>query len=251
MTHMLRSFVLAASWLLLTCLPSQAGEFAVNPVRLELGTAVRSGAVTVANESTEKLNFQLQAMEWTQDATGKDQYTETRDLIFFPKILSVEPGQEGVVRVGLKSGAATVEKTFRLFIEELPGAAKKPDGNGVHINFLVRFGLPIFVAPAQAQDGLTIEALDIKAGGIAISAKNTGNRHQMYKRLHLEGLDAAGNRVYAMDIADRYLLAGTLKSYSAELTAEQCRRMAVLAVEIQTDRVSQTRKLDVSRTMCP
>ena len=54
-------------------------------MRLDLGPRAKSGVLTVTNEGEEKLNFQLQAMEWTQDAAGKDVYNETQDLIFFPQ----------------------------------------------------------------------------------------------------------------------------------------------------------------------
>src|SRR4051812_3587352 len=79
-----------------------AGEFTVNPILLELGAAARSGAITVRNDGKVPLSFQLQAMEWAQDTGGKDQYLETRDLIFYPKILTIEPGKEGLVRVGTR-----------------------------------------------------------------------------------------------------------------------------------------------------
>lgn len=242
-----------ASALLLACaqVPVIAGEFTVNPVRVDLGPNARSAAVTVVNEGPEKLNFQLQGMDWAQDAAGKDQYTETRDLIFFPRIMTLEPGQEGTVRIGLKTPASTAERTFRLFIEELPGIVKKPEGNGAQINFLVRFGLPIFAGPLQPQDGLAIEALAVKNGVVSLGARNTGNRHQQYKSLHLEGTDTSGARIYALDIADRYLLAGTVKTYTTALTPEQCRKIAVLSVELQTDKLTERSKLDLGRAMCP
>jgi fimbrial chaperone protein len=242
--------VALAGWLLLAC-RAFAGEFIVNPVRLELGAQAKSAAVTVSNDGTERLSFQLQAMDWTQDANGKDQYTESRDLIFFPKLLTVEAGQEAVVRVGLRNPASTEEKTFRLFIEELPGPVKRPEGNSAQINFLVRFGLPIFAAPPQPRDGLAIETLDVRNGTVAVAARNTGNRHQRFQSIRLEGTDAAGKKTYGLDIADRYLLAGVLKSYTATLTPEQCRSTATLGIEIVTDKLTEKRKLDVSRAMCP
>ena len=117
-------------------------------MRLDVRHSAKSASVSVVNDGAEKLSFQLQAMDWSQDLDGKDLYTESRDLIFFPKLMSVEPGQEAIVRIGFKTNAASVEKTYRLFIEELPGVVKKVEGSSAQINFLVRFGLPIFAAPA-------------------------------------------------------------------------------------------------------
>jgi fimbrial chaperone protein len=240
----------AACLFLLTCAQAFAGVFAVNPVRLDLGPRARSGVVTVTNEGEEKLNFQLQVMEWTQDAAGKDEYKETRDLIFFPKILAVEAGEEGIVRVGIRAPAVGNEKTYRLFLEELPGSRKPVEGNGAQINLLIRFGAPIFSATSAPQDNLEIEHFELKKGVIDLAAKNTGNRHQVVKGVHLKGADAAGNVIFALDLADRYLLAGTRKSYTSVIGVEQCLRIAVLSVEFKTDKANEIRKLDVTRAMC-
>lgn len=230
--------------------PLQAGEFTVDPIRLELGAAARSGVITVRNEGKEKLGFQLQASEWSQDALGKDQYSETRDLIFFPKIMSVDPGEVGVVRVGTRAAVVQTEKTYRLFIEELPGAAKEAQAPGATLNVLIRFGAPIFVTPLNPSDSAAIASLELARGVLTLSVKNTGNRHQVIQGIQLAGVDAQGKEVYAMTLADRYLLAGANKSYTATIPADQCAKITGLSVELKTDKVGVKRKLDVSRAMC-
>lgn len=236
--------------LCLVCCTAFAGEFIVNPVRLDVAPSAKSASVSVVNDGADKLSFQLQAMEWSQDKDGKDQYTESRDLVFFPKLMSIEPGQEAIVRVGFRTTAATVERTYRLFIEELPGVVKKAEGNGAQINFLVRFGLPIFAAPVLPQDGLAIETLDLKNSVLSFTTINTGNRHQMYKSIRIEGLSPVNKAVFGLDIADRYLLASSSKPYKTTLTTEQCKSVAVVNIEIQTDKLTQSRKLDVTPSMC-
>lgn len=229
---------------------AKAGEFSVNPIRLELGAAVKTGVIGVRNDDKQKLNFQLQAMEWTQDATGKDIYTDTQGLVFFPKILSIEPAEERLIRVGAKASAVPTEKTYRLFIEELPGLVKTPEGNSAQINVLIRFGAPVFVAPLKPQDSLDIDRFTVAKGAITIQAKNTGNRHQLVRGIELKGADAGGNEVYALTLADRYLLAGTVKTYATTLSAAQCAKISSLALEFMTDKLSEKRKIDVTRAMC-
>ena len=245
-------FRVALALLALTVPPAAvAGEFSVNPIRVDLDAKARSAAITVVNEGKEKLSFQLQAMDWTQDATGADQYSETRDLVFFPKITSVEAGQEVLIRVGLKAGATATERSFRLFIEELPGPVKAPEGGNVaRINVLIRFGVPIFAAPIQPQDGLAIESLAMKSGLVSFGARNTGNRHHVFRSIRLQGKNADGQRVYGLEIADRYLLASSLKSFSATVPPGECRQLASLELEIQTDKLTESRKLEVSAPMC-
>ena len=228
-----------------------AGEFSVNPIRLELGASARSGVIAIKNEDRQKLSFQIDAKEWTQDAAGKDQYADTDALIFFPKIMSVEPGETGLIRVGAKAAAAPTEKTYRLFMEEMPGATKKLEGSGAQINVLIRFGAPVFIAPLKPQDSLDIESFGLTRGNVTISAKNTGNRHQVVQGIELKGIDAGGSEVYALTLADRYLLTGSAKTYTAAISADQCAKITQLSLEFKTDKLSVARKLGVTRAMCP
>jgi fimbrial chaperone protein len=250
-TTVWRSRIAAVGCALFACSPAYAGEFSVNPIRLELGQAARSGALTVTNDGKVPLGFQLQAMEWIQDEQGKDQYLETRDLIFFPKILSVEPGQDGVVRVGIKTPVVPTEKTYRIFIEEMPGNAQRAEGKGPQIAFLIRFGAPVFVAPVKPEDGLEVTAPKMAGGAVTFQARNSGNRHQMVQAIELRGIDAAGKEVYATKLADRYILAHATKPYSASIAAEQCAKMTSLEVEIKTDKLAARQKMDVTPAMCP
>ena len=251
MNPTLRTFVLAtACCVLFTAGFATAGEFSVNPIRLDLGVSARSGVIAIKNEDPQKLGFQIEAKEWTQDAAGKDQYTDTDALIFFPKIMSVEPGETGLIRVGAKATAVPTEKTYRLFIEEMPGATKKLEGSGAQINVLIRFGAPVFVAPLKPQDSLDIESFGLIKGNVTISAKNTGNRHQVVQGIELTGIDAGGNEVYALTLADRYLLTGSAKTYSAAIPADKCAKITQLSLEFKTDKLSVARKLGISRAMC-
>lgn len=227
-----------------------AGEFLVNPIRIDLGAAVRSGVIAIKNEDKQKLSFQIEAKEWEQDATGKDQYADTNALIFFPKIMSVEPGEEGLIRVGARTAALPTEKTYRLFMEELPGASKKPEGSGAQINVLIRFGAPVFIAPLKPQDRLDIESFSLAKGSIRFAAKNSGNRHQVVQGIELKGSDEGGKPVYALTLADRYLLTGTSKVYTAIIPADQCAKITRLSLEFKTDKLTVAHKLDVSRAMC-
>ena len=212
---------------------------------------MRSSVIMVKNEGKEKLSFQLEAKEWTQDSSGKDVYSETRDLIFFPKIMSIDPGQEGLVRVGAKIPITASERTYRLFIEELPAATQQAPRAGAQINVLIRFGEPIFVQPLKPQDSLAIEAGALTKGALTFSVRNTGNRHQVVQGIRIRGTDAAGAEAYALTLADRYLLAGTLKTYTTSIAPEICTKLVDVQVEAKTDKATAKHKVDVTRAMCP
>jgi len=54
----------------------------------------------------------MKAFEWTQDSEGKDKYTETQDILFFPKIMVSEKKEERILRAGIRMPAVTKEKTY-------------------------------------------------------------------------------------------------------------------------------------------
>ncbi len=107
--------------LLLLPVAARAGDWRVSPIRLDLGRDAKSGAVTVANDSDDRLQVQMKAYEWTQDAEGKDRYEETGEILFFPRMMILERKEEKILRAGIRVPAVAKEKTYRLFIEEIPG----------------------------------------------------------------------------------------------------------------------------------
>src|SRR5512145_3038365 len=121
---------------------ARAGVWRVSPIRLDLGREAKTGVITVINGAEEKLQFQMTAHEWVQDDEGKDVYAESADLVYYPKIMVIEPKEERILRAGIRVPAAAREKAYRLFIEEIPEPRKSP---GTSVAIAVRFGVPIFV----------------------------------------------------------------------------------------------------------
>src|SRR5512134_2372390 len=138
--------------LAVTASPTLASNFNIMPTSLDLSAGVKSGVFSVVNSGDEKLNCQIDLKEWSQDAEGKDVYTEAKDIVFFPKIMTVEPNEQRAVRIGIKGPPTLKEKTYRLFVEEIPSQKKQSDEKtagkitaGLTIAF--RYATPIFVKP--------------------------------------------------------------------------------------------------------
>lgn len=237
-------------YLWLAAAPAFCGEFTVNPIRLDLDSTVRSSAITVKNEDQKKISFQVRAMEWTQDTDGRDQYRDTRELVYFPRVMTTEAGEARVIRIGTKFPLVPKEKAYRLFIEELPEAAGAGTDKRAQVNMLIRFGAPIFVKPLKPEDHAEVENIEMTHGELALLARNSGNEHLVVEGINLTGVDVQGHEVYALTIADRYLLAGAIKRYSTVIPQDQCEKIADLAIEFKTDKVTLRRKLEVSRAMC-
>jgi len=226
---------------------SYSGEFRVSPIRLDLDAKARSGVVTVLNEADVKLQCQMKALEWAQDGEGKDVYNETQDIIFFPRLMTVDPKSERIIRAGIKIPAVAKEKTYRLFIEEIP-EPKKTEGTAVAVT--IRFGVPIFVRPVKEEAKGAIKNVGLSKGAISIAVKNTGNVHLIINSVAILGKDQKGGRTFSRELSGWYLLNGASRTYSAPIPPDACVKTAAFDVEVKTDKLNLKHTLNVDASMC-
>jgi fimbrial chaperone protein len=235
--------VLAVIAFALSSFAANAAEFSVSPIRLHFEPGARSGAVTVTNDDARPLRMQLRLMRWTQDADGADVYADSDELIYFPRMMSVPPGEKRLVRVGLKSPAAAAERTYRLYLDELPDSAQ-PSGSG--LKFTIRFALPVFLpAAAPAKPAGAIESIALREGKLRVAVRNTGNRH--FRITSVAARSAAG---VAAEAGGWYLLAGAARVHTLDIPAEACRGLRRLEVAVKAEDLTLEGGLDVEPGMC-
>lgn len=231
--------------LALLALPALAGNFGVSPIGLDLDRTAKSGAITVSNEDTEPLRVQIRLFEWIQSASGKDEYRESEDLIYFPKLMTIEANQQKLVRVGLRIPAGAQEKAYRLFVEELPAAQAPGSPAGAQVAMKVRFGVPIFLKPAVPEARGEIQAIEMAKGKLRVSVRNTGNVH-----FTINEIAVSGGGSYAEKIAGWYLLPGTLRDYVIPVPPAACRKLGRIDVTARTEHFELKTALDVTASMC-
>lgn len=226
-----------------------AGEWRVVPIRLDFDKRTRSGAVSVANDGKDPLTVSVEADEWLQDSTGKDNYAKSSDLIFFPQVLTIGPKEERVIRVGIKVPAITEEKTYRLFITENPGARKS---QSTEVAIAIRFGVPVFVEPLQKTSQGEIRSLTLGQGKLHFVVTNTGNVHFRIKAVKVSGLDAGNQPVFSKDLSAWYLLAGATQPYDFEIPPDSCPKLHSLDVEVTSDDLPApiNQQIDVDQASC-
>lgn len=234
---------------LLSLIHAQAGQFAVQPTRLELGPLHRSGALVIRNEASAPLSFQVTGVAWTQDENGQEQYTDTTDIVYFPRLLTVAPGQDAVIRVGLRKAPEALEKTYRVFIQELAPAEKSTEP-GARIRVVMRFGAPVFVKPVREHQQLTLLGMDITGGQARWEVRNDGTAHEAFRAIALRGLDAQGAEVFRHDLSGHYLLAGDMRRFQATIAPEACGRLDRLTLAIKTHKSEATQSIAVGAAQC-
>lgn len=229
-TRILR-YVAGCALCLLMPAASMAGLFSISPIRLDLDRQSKTDSITVSNDETgRKIEMQAKLVEWTQDDKGNDVYVESNDLVFFPRIFSVDKQDQRVIRVGFKVPAAATEKSYRLFIEEL-APPPDPGKKGAQILFVLRFGVPVFVRPDKEQFAGTIESVAAAPTGATVVVKNTGNQNFQIQSLSVK---SAG---YEKEIVGGYVLAGATKHITAAIPADICRKLGKLQIVMKTDRI--------------
>ena len=225
---------------------ASAGQFGVSPIRVDLDRNSKSGAITVSNdEDADSLRVQMRLFEWTQDAEGKDVYQESQDLVYFPRLMVLEKGQQKLVRIGLRTPAITQEKTYRLFVEELPSPPTPGSVTGSRVAIAVRFGVPVYLKPAKEEIRAEIVKLDVSKGVLHVGVRNTGNTHFTIKTV-----TATSGKSFSREMAGWYLLAGVTRDHAIELPQADCTRLGKLVVTVATDQAELRGAVDVDASMC-
>lgn len=241
--------VFICSFVFFFILPQEvfSANFSVSPVRIFFDGKNRTSILTIKNESEEILTLQLRAYKWQQDEEGKDIYSPTKDIIFFPKIFKVQNDEEKIIRLGTKIPQGLKEKTFRLYIEEIP-EPRPVETTAVRI--LVKVGVPVFILPLKAETKGAIEKAELLKGSLFITVKNKGNSHFIIRAVKVKGSDASGKEVFSNKIGGWYLHEDNSKDFSFEIPADNCLKIKTLKININTDKFSMDKKLDVSKEMC-
>lgn len=182
-----------------------AGDWNVDPVRVELSPHQQTAAIIVRNDSDQPSSMQIQAVTWSQ-FNGKDVYTPTRELLVSPPVVTIPPKSDQVIRVALRRQAdPSKELSYRINLQELP-AQPAPDFTGVHV--ALRIGLPVFVQPhmGEAKPKMVWTVARMSDSTLKVGVQNQGNAHVQISdfSLYIPGSE----RAITGEAGSNYVLAG-------------------------------------------
>ena len=206
-----------------------ANSFQVSPIRINLVPSESSTLLTIQNEAKEQLRVQVSVSAWDENTSGAMVLTPTEEIIFYPTLLTLNPGDQRNVRVGTKSSVVDKEKSYRIFIEELPSQLKLTT-TGVRL--LTRMSVPIFIRPAKAEARPRIEQMVLRAPEFSFELKNIGNAHFQPRQIVVRGTGASGEIVLERKIPGWYVLAGATRHYQIDVPKGDCVKINDLSVEL-------------------
>ncbi len=229
-----RTVLFLATMLLASSHP-RAGGLAVQPVRVFLDPGRTTQSIEVRNESGAALPLQLRAYRWTQDAHGRDSYEPTEELIFFPRMMTLAPGEQRLVRIGVRGMAPEGEHTYRLYLEELPDPAT---ATAEGLRTVLRIGVPVFRRPASLEFSGEVAGLRLDGCDVSFRVVNRGNAHLMLQKVSLAAFDRSGAPLTTADLRGWYVLAGNERPFAHAFSEEACRKVRRLRVDVVSDQAS-------------
>ncbi len=146
--------------------------------------------------------------------------------------------------MGATSPAASVEKTYRLILQELP--AFKTSSRTLNVQVLTRQSVPIFVEPAEATTSGQIETLSVDHSTLAFTVRNTGTRHFIARKIRMTGFDVAGKQLFTHTTVGWYILAGGSRHYELPIHPGTCD----LRVEVETGEQTLNRDFNPYSDSC-
>lgn len=221
--------------------------FQVTPLKMIFDAASNTASLTLTNEGTEPLRVQAEAMEWAQDSTGKDSYNPTSEIIFFPKILAIEPGAKRIIRVGYQGPPPqAIEKSYRLFVAEIPVSTP---GEAV-MKIALRVSIPVFARPLNSHLDWELGSADIERQGIKVPVINKGNQYLSVGTIVVSGQNQQGEEVFSLEKKGWYVLAGLQRNFILPVDPEQCARATTLDVTVTLNDRTHNQELEIKPADC-
>lgn len=175
MTQYLKASAMAAL-LAAICLPLEAADFSVTPVRIFMAARDRAVAITVVNEGDEEVVMQADLYTWRQKPGGEDDLVLTEDMILSPPIVKLAPRSRQIVRLARLTAQPSAEQlTYRMIVREVP-EAKAPSAD-LKLQIALAFSLPVFVTPPGAKRQLSCGVERVAADTVNAVCENKGNAY--------------------------------------------------------------------------
>jgi fimbrial chaperone protein len=236
--------------MVLLCFPSfsGAGSLRVVPTKLFLASGKKAGVLKVGNEGADKATIQVRAVKWAQDEDGKDVYEPTRDIALFPKIFTVEPGKEQLLRIGIVGKRTEAhEGAYRIFLEEIPVA--RPGES--QLTLALRLSVPLFIKPVKEVEEWKLEGAGLSEGELVVRIANTGNSHVVVGKIRAKGADEAGDETFSHEDAGWYVLPGVTRAFKMKIPAKECRASSGMVVSAEVGRSSKNVTFNMDKALCP
>lgn len=223
---------------------AEAGTFQISPTRIDLAARNSSSIVSLINTGVEQVRLQVKVFAWDQSPSGEQVLTEARDLVVFPTLFSLAPNESRKVKVGITIPQDARQRTYRLFVEELP-----PSNAALQrgLRVLTRMSVPIFQAPLREVRSGAVTGVALRDGALAIDVENRGTVSVMLRAAKATCRDIAGRQIWSGEAPGWYLLAGGRRAFSLTIPVDKLAKVTTVEVDAVTDQETWSRRIIVGK----
>jgi fimbrial chaperone protein len=226
-----RSLAGLALALTLAAVTASAASVSVNPTRLVIPPGAVSAVLTLRNESTEEMRFQVSSFEWTNSPAGEMVLRPTDRMLAFPALMVIEPKGTRKIRIAVPGGAGPQELSYRLVLAQLPSRAGHDLSAGVSL--LTQFNVPPFVQPRDRRVTAAVDPVRLSGGRAQVVVHNRGPVHLTPQQFQLAAFDAAGAALWTKALPAWYLLAGEDRFLGVDVAPGVCPARLVATLRFQ------------------
>lgn len=203
---------------------------AVSPIRVHLSPSKRSEVIELKNTDKAVASFQVTAHTWQETADGEMKLAPTRDVMFFPSLVEVRPGETRRIRVASNLPAGRSERSYRMIIEELP----PPVATTGAVKILTRLNIPVFVQPAALKPKPALTAA-VRGGQLVVSVENPGNAYFKVQSLRIVARNRSGAAVFDHTLTGWYVLSGGRRIYNVDIPKNVCPEISSVVAKATTE----------------
>jgi len=224
-------------------------SFTVDPMQIQLSSRATSQLVTVTNESTSEIRFEIKAFKWDHDDAGEMKLSGADDIVLFPNLVTVAPHAEQHVRVGTTASYGAQEGAYRLFVEELPPATQAAGTSRVAMR--TRIGLPLFLAANSPSASAQVSEVRYNNGEITARVSNTGNTHVTVGSVQFRGAPGTGSaQTFDHSTTGWYILPGRSQVFHVPVTRAECQATGKITVQARVNDQTLTATGDATPSAC-
>lgn len=147
----------------------------ITPVHVYMQATSPRATVVLKNDEDTPILFQIEAVTWAQHV-GESIYKKTSDFIITPSVITIQPKDKQMIRLGLRKPTSGMqEQAYRLIFTEVDTRKTQPEG--VSLRMLLRITVPVFIEPKVKNEVALWTAKKTKEGKLEIKLQNQGNVH--------------------------------------------------------------------------
>ena len=213
---------LAAAALLVAATPAGAADYSVSPIPVAHPVGTKTATLSIRNKDTQPVHLAVRVFSWKQSADSSMVLTPDTTLVVYPRSLSVAPGEQRVVRIGLPTTPTSTEAAYRILLEQLPDpkAVLNVKGSGVVVR--TNIGVPVFIEPLKTTSAQKLDGAKLSAKSLSAVIENDGNVHIEPTTVTATGADASGKPTFSVTIPGWYVLPGATQSFRFDIPSGAC-----------------------------